>query len=97
MKPFAAYSANLASPDATIEVLQKAARTSLGQRVVTHVSVPKDIFMMPATGEPRPLPDIVGGASIFTKESLEQATGIMKTAKRPKILQAPEPLPLQRS
>lgn len=86
MKPFAAYSANLASPDATIEVLQKAARTSLGQRVVTHLSVPKDIFEMPAKGEPRPLPDVIEGASIFTKESLEQATRIMKTAKRPMIL-----------
>ncbi|RHW34101.1 thiamine pyrophosphate-binding protein [Lysinibacillus yapensis] len=86
MKPFAAYSANLASPDATIEVLQKAVRTSLGQRVVTHLSVPKDIFMMPATGEPRPLPDVIEGASNFTKESLEQAAGIMKTAKRPMIL-----------
>jgi pyruvate dehydrogenase (quinone)/pyruvate oxidase len=86
MKPFAAYSANLANPDATIEVLQKAVRTSLGQQVVTHLSVPKDIFMMPATGEPRPLPDVIEGASVFTKESLEQATGIMKTAKRPMIL-----------
>ena len=44
MKPFATYSANLASPDATIEVLQKAVRTSLGQQVVTHLSVPKDML-----------------------------------------------------
>lgn len=86
MKPFAAYSANLASPDAVIDVLQKAARTSLGQRAVTHLSIPKDIFMMPATGEPRSLPDVIEGPSIFSKESLEQATEIMKTAKRPMIL-----------
>ncbi|MGN7478589.1 thiamine pyrophosphate-binding protein [Solibacillus silvestris] len=86
MKPFAAYSANLASPDATVDVLQKAARTSLGQRVVTHLSIPKDILMMPAKGEPRPLPDVIEGASSFTKESLEQAIGIMNTAKRPMIL-----------
>lgn len=86
MKPFAAYSANLANPDATIEVLQKAARTSLGQRVVTHLSIPKDIFMMPAKGEPRPLPDVIEGASNYTKESMEHAVGIMKTAKQPMIL-----------
>jgi len=86
MKPFAAYSANLASPDATIEVLQKAARTSLGQRVVTHLSVPKDIFSMPATGEARALPNVIEGASTFTKESLNQATEIMKSAKKPMIL-----------
>ena len=86
MKPFATYSANLASPDATIEVLQKAVRTSLGQQVVTHLSVPKDMFEMPATVEPRPLPAVLEGASTFTKESLEQIAGIMKTAKRPMIL-----------
>lgn len=86
VKPFAAYSANLASPDATIEVLQKAARTSLGQRVVTHISIPKDIMMMPAEGEPRRLPDVIEGASSFTKESLKHAADIMRTAKRPMIL-----------
>ncbi|QCR32474.1 thiamine pyrophosphate-binding protein [Lysinibacillus sp. SGAir0095] len=86
MKPFATYSANLASPEAVIEVLQKAARTSLGQRAVTHLSVPKDIFMMPASAEPRPLPNVIEGSSIFTKESLQQAIEIMKTAERPMIL-----------
>lgn len=86
VKPFAAYSANLASPDATIEVLQKAARTSLGQRVVTHISIPKDIMMMSATGEPRRLPDVIEGTSSFTNESLKHALDIMRTAKRPMIL-----------
>lgn len=86
MSPFATYSANLASPDATIAVLQKAARTSLGQRVVSHISVPKDIFMKPATGKPRALPEVIEGPAIFTKESLKKATEIMKTAKRPMIL-----------
>lgn len=86
MKPFAAYSANLASPDATIEVLHKAVGTSLGQRVVTHVSVPKDIFVMTTARKPYPLPHVIEGTSSFTKESLEKATGIMKTAKRPMIL-----------
>lgn len=86
VKPFAAYSANLANPDATIEVMQKAARTSLGQRVVTHVSIPKDILMMPAKGEPRRLPDVIEGTSSFTNESLKHAADIMRTAKRPMIL-----------
>lgn len=72
MSPFATYSANLASPDATIAVLQKAARTSLGQRVVSHISVPKDIFMKPATGKPRALPEVIEGPAIFTKESLKR-------------------------
>lgn len=86
MKPFASYSANLTSPDATIELLHKAVQTSLGQRVVTHLSIPKDIFMMAAKGKPRSLPNVIEGSAHFTKESLEQATTIMKTAKRPMIL-----------
>ncbi|MDW0108889.1 hypothetical protein [Sporosarcina aquimarina] len=51
MKPFAVYSANLANPDATVDLLQRAARVSLGQRNVTHLSVPKDFFTAPAKGE----------------------------------------------
>ncbi|WP_342536279.1 thiamine pyrophosphate-binding protein [Sporosarcina sp. FSL K6-3508] len=86
MKPFASYSANLASPDATVELLQKAAQTSLGQRAVTHLSIPKDLFTMSASSKPRPLPNIIEGTSIFTENSLEKATAIMKTAKRPMIL-----------
>ncbi|OCA84992.1 thiamine pyrophosphate-binding protein [Pseudobacillus wudalianchiensis] len=86
LKPFASYSENLASQDAIIELLHKAAQTSLGQRVVSHLSVPKDLFDKIVTVKPRPLPTVIEGVSTFTKESLEQATAIMKTAKRPMIM-----------
>ena len=52
---------------------------------------------MPATVEPRPLPAVLEGASTFTKESLEDIAGIMKTAKRPMILAGSGVAPLQRS
>ncbi|SIT93009.1 thiamine pyrophosphate-binding protein [Edaphobacillus lindanitolerans] len=86
VKPFAAYSANLASPDAALDLLEKAVGTALGQRAVTHLSVPKDLFMANASAKPRPLPDVIEGASVFTEESLESAAAVMKSAKRPMIL-----------
>ncbi|GLY11079.1 thiamine pyrophosphate-binding protein [Pseudobacillus badius] len=86
MKPFAAYSENLASQDAIIELLHKAAQTSLGQRAVSHLSIPKDLFEKIVAVQPRRLPSVIEGVSTFTKESLEQAAAIMKTAERPMIL-----------
>lgn len=86
VNPFAVYSANLANPDATVDLLQRAARVSLGQRNVTHLSVPKDLFTAPAKGEPIALPTSIEGTPVFTRESLEPAITIMKTAKRPMIL-----------
>lgn len=86
MKPFAAYSANVASPDAALDLLEKAAGTALNQRAVTHLSVPKDLFMAQSEAKPRPLPEVIEGASVFTNESLQKAANIMKSAKRPMIL-----------
>ncbi|WP_252503523.1 thiamine pyrophosphate-binding protein [Sporosarcina sp. Marseille-Q4943] len=86
MKPFASFSATLANQDATVELLHRAVRKSLGQRVVTHLSIPKDLFMEPTSAVPRALPEQIEGFSSFTTDSLSQATSIMKTAKRPMIL-----------
>ncbi|MCM3088044.1 thiamine pyrophosphate-binding protein [Bhargavaea ginsengi] len=86
VKPFAAYSANLASPDASVDLLEKAVGTALRQRDVTHLSVPKDLFMEKTTEKPRPLAEVLEGTAVFTKESLEKAADIMKSAKRPMIL-----------
>ncbi|WJY27521.1 thiamine pyrophosphate-binding protein [Sporosarcina trichiuri] len=86
MKPFALYSANLASPDAALDLLERAAGTSLRQRGVTHLSVPKDLFMAESSDTSRPLADVIEGAAVFTEESLTKAVSIMKSAKRPMIL-----------
>lgn len=85
VKPFAAYSANLASPDAAADLLEKAAGTALRQRDVTHLSVPKDLFMEKTSASPRPMAEVIQGTAVFTKESLKKAASIMKSAKRPMI------------
>lgn len=86
VKPFASYSANLANQDAIIELLQKAVQTSMGQRAVSHLSVPKDLLDKTTVVKPRQLPAVIEGGDTFTQESLDQAAAIMKTAKRPMIL-----------
>lgn len=86
MKPFAAYSANLASQDAIIDLMHKAAQTSLGQRAVSHISIPKDLFNMTTDAAPRLLPAVIEGVSTFEPNSLEQAVHIMQSAQQPMIL-----------
>lgn len=85
-KPFATYSANLASEDAIVELLQKATQISLQQRAVTHLSIPKDLFEKETEVEARPLPQVIEGAETFQRDDLEKVASLMKTAKKPMIL-----------
>ena len=85
-KPIASYSANVTSEDAIVELLQKAAQMSLQQRVVTHLSIPKDVFDLETTVKPRPLPKLLEGTSTFQLEDLEEVLSLLKTAKKPMIL-----------
>lgn len=85
-KPFATYSANLASEDAIVELLQKATQISLQQRAVTHISIPKDLFEKETQVEARPLPRIIEVATTFQSDDLTEVAALMKTAKKPMIL-----------
>ena len=85
-KPFATYSANLASEDAIVELLQKATQISLQQRAVTHLSIPKDLFEKETQVKVRPLPKVIEGAETFQSDDLAVVANLMKTAKKPMIL-----------
>lgn len=85
-KPFATYSANLASEDAIVELLQKATQISLQQRAVTHISIPKDLFEKETQKEARPLPRVIEGAQTLQESDLTEVAAVMKTAKHPMIL-----------
>ncbi|MGE7779037.1 thiamine pyrophosphate-binding protein [Peribacillus sp. NPDC097264] len=86
VKPFASYSVNLTSPDAIIEVMHKAAQKSLGQRGVTHLSIPKDFFDKKTEVRPRRLPLLVKSTSSLEEESKNRILEVMKTARQPMIL-----------
>lgn len=85
-KPFATYSANLASEDAIVELLQKATQISLQQRAVTHLSIPKDLFEKETKVEARPLPKVIEGAETFQSDDLTEVAALMKSAKSPMVL-----------
>ncbi|MEW9667411.1 thiamine pyrophosphate-binding protein [Ammoniphilus sp. 3BR4] len=44
IEPLAAYSALVSSPESTVSLLDRAVRTAIKQKTVTHLSVPKDLF-----------------------------------------------------
>ncbi|MFJ8063610.1 thiamine pyrophosphate-binding protein [Psychrobacillus sp. NPDC096426] len=85
-KPFATYSANLASEDAIVDLLQKAAQTSLQQRAVTHLSIPKDLFQVETAVKARALPTVIEGTASFQTEDLKEVVTVMNTANKPIIL-----------
>ncbi len=85
-KPFAAYSANLNSENAIVDLLQKAAEISLQQRTVTHISVPKNLFEKETTVKARQLPKVLEGTGTFELNDLEEVAGVMKQARQPMIL-----------
>ncbi|HJV47122.1 MAG TPA: thiamine pyrophosphate-binding protein [Bacillota bacterium] len=51
IEPLAAYSAQLSSPTALVPLLQRAVQTAIKQKAVAHLSVPKDLFLQPYSGE----------------------------------------------
>ncbi len=85
-RPFAAYSANLASENAVVDIMQKAAQVSLQQRAVSHISIPKDLFKMETTAEAKPLPTVLKGTFSFDVQELEEVISVMNNAKKPMIL-----------
>ncbi|BCJ87901.1 thiamine pyrophosphate-binding protein [Effusibacillus dendaii] len=86
IRPLAAYSTQLVSPFAVVEVLVKAMQTSLTQGAVSHLSIPKDMFTMLIPSKLRPKATVIKGAAAFQKEDLQQALQIMESAKQPMIL-----------
>lgn len=85
-KPFATFSANLASEDAIVDLLVKASQISLEQRTVTHISIPKDLFQLETNKKPRKLPSLIEGTTSFEMEDLKEVAEVMKSAKKPMIL-----------
>ncbi|WP_144510829.1 thiamine pyrophosphate-binding protein [Bacillus sp. FJAT-22090] len=85
-KPFASFTANLASEDAIVDLLQKAAQISLQQRAVTHLSIPKDLFQIKTNMQARSLPTVIEGTSSFQMEDIAGVAAVMQSANKPMIL-----------
>lgn len=86
IEPLAAYSACLASPQATVEVLTKAMHTALSQQAVAHVSVPKDLFTQLQSTPIRPQPQWVRGTLQVEAQDVQRAAAILKSAQQPMVV-----------
>ncbi|KEO81572.1 thiamine pyrophosphate-binding protein [Tumebacillus flagellatus] len=86
IEPLAAYSALLASPDATVEVFTKAIHTALERGAVTHVSVPKDLFTQTQSTPIRKQPQLVRGTVQFNPQDVDRAAAILQSAKQPVVV-----------
>lgn len=86
IEPLTAYSALLASPEATVDVFTKAIHTALEWSKVTHVSVPKDLFAQQQSKAIRTRPNLVRGAVQFNPQDVGQAVEILKSARQPVVV-----------
>nr|WP_309099180.1 thiamine pyrophosphate-binding protein [Fredinandcohnia onubensis] len=86
IKPLAEYTSLLAHPDAIIDVLTKAMKTSLVKGAVTHLSIPKDLFTMNTTAKIQREPKMIQTSSSIEEKDITEVVERMKNAKRPMIL-----------
>lgn len=82
IQPLAAYSAQLSSPLATVDLFAKAIQTALQWSKVTHISVPKDLFAMQQTKPVRTSPQLIAGEMQVDPTEIGQAVAILKQAQR---------------
>lgn len=86
VRPVAEYSALLANPDATVDLLTKAMRIALSRGTVAHLAVPKDLFAREADLETRPPEPYLTASPAQPEENLERVSAELNQAARPMIL-----------
>lgn len=84
--PIASYSSLLAQPDSLPYVLKKAMVTSLVQGTVSHLSVPKDVFVQELHAEVFPYEGHLHQPVCPPGNIVHQAAKILKNAEKPMIL-----------
>lgn len=86
IKPFADYSTLLAHQDSIVSLATKAMDRSLSKGVVSHLSIPKDLFTMPSLAQVKQKPTVIKGTYNVQTTELERAVALLNTAKQPIIL-----------
>ncbi|MGE5598107.1 MAG: thiamine pyrophosphate-binding protein [Bacteroidota bacterium] len=86
VRPVAAYSALISSPEAAADVLTKAMHTALAQGTVAHVAVPRDIFPRLVDLEIRPPEPYLTAYPAQPEENLDRVAAVLNEAERPMIL-----------
>ncbi|TLS54270.1 thiamine pyrophosphate-binding protein [Paenibacillus antri] len=84
--PFAAFSELLAHPDALPEMLQRCLTLSSVRGAVTHLSVPKKMFLEPVKGAPLPYTAHLHQPLLAPAEDVEATFRLIAEAERPMLL-----------
>lgn len=84
IQPIAQYSSLVADSQAMPELLNIAAKTAVSRGAVTHLSIPKDVWLLPVSGGFFPPPTKATPAP--TPEQIQKAVQVIDKAKRPIIL-----------
>jgi pyruvate oxidase len=86
VSPVVSYTTLLTNPDALPNVMKKAMTVSLLQGTVSHISVPKDLFLLPVKGDVYPYESHLHQPVSTPGNIVHQAAQKMKTAQKPMIL-----------
>lgn len=84
---FSLFSEMVVNPSALVPVLTAAIQTAVNSGTVAHVSIPRDVFLMPA--EVVEIPIVKGRSQIWGNgfaELLETTVGLLATKNKPVIL-----------
>ena len=85
-RPFTTYTTMLANPQSTVEVLTHAIKAAVTGRMVSHVSIPKDLFAMAAPAAIRPPETYLLTRPISPPEVIDGVLPILNQARQPVIL-----------
>ncbi|WP_164984843.1 thiamine pyrophosphate-binding protein [Ammoniphilus sp. CFH 90114] len=85
IEPLAAYSGMVSSPDSIIQLLDRAVRTAIKQKAVTHLSVPKDLFSKTHTQDLIPENPFLYRQSPSDLSNLSKAAQFLNQCNKPMI------------
>lgn len=86
ISPLAAYSDELAYPDAIVNLLTKAMKTAITQGKVAHLSLPKDILTAMVDIQPRKSEPFLKTPAMSDQSVIFDALDILNQAQRPVIM-----------
>lgn len=85
-RPFATYTAMLANPQSTVEVLTKAIKAALTRRMVSHISIPMDLFTTVSPAAIRPAEPYLHTHPASPPKVIDGVLPILNRSQRPVIL-----------
>lgn len=85
-KSVTSYTNLITSPLSLVNTLNKAIKTAISQKTVSHISIPKDYFILESVEPPRPAEPYLTTAPISSPDVINGAISKLNQAQRPVII-----------